>query len=305
MARLIRIRNVCLLATFGVFVGNVARPAAAQYAFTQRVSAGAQFTALDTDSMGYAQVPPSLDNDGSIAFLAGTPEVYDGSGFNAPGKGYFIALPNGNIATETAFYRLWSAVRFPPGPLSYHGGQVTYAYGALNYLLDAPGKRYAAGNGQTGLIYIGPPSTSPDGIAVFLADIKNVRGVRWSAGMPTQSYDWNALPATIAADPNVTYSNPRINRRHQVAFTQSASSGAALIRGDIYGGPLTPLADTTKTFQSFSVGANQLTLSDNGDVTFVATPKSGGTGIFRANTGGVTTLVPATAVFAAFLRHFR
>jgi hypothetical protein len=90
-------------------------------------------------------------------------------------------------------------------------------------------------------------------------------------------------PKTIAApDPDVIVGRPNLNDAGTVAFHRffNSMAGEELVIGN--GGPLSVLADTSGPFESFGfyLGFTPPALNNEGEVAFLATLDTGGSGIF-------------------------
>ena len=306
MTRSLRIQTVRLTAALCCAAFSAPRPATAQYVFSPIAATGGQFmsfSATPSGSIGYNPAP-SLDADGSVSFRANSPISYT-SYTQYKNQGFFVAAPGGLTLAGSLGDHI-----FFVGPFSARNGRVAFEYapsGGAGPILSVGagnnnggfGTEYAVANGFVGLGTFGGFSLAPDGVLAYsigkaaTAGSASNTGVYWSDGTPDPNRfmpPYNPVLAHLikASDGSEII---RINSSHQVAIVGAAS----VQRGDTSGGPLLTFADTTGVFQSFT----QAAFADSGDITFIAALKSGGTGIFRANASGVTTLVPAGSGFAS------
>jgi hypothetical protein len=244
-----------------------------------------------SDGFFFGTSPPSINNQGTVAFralLSGNPAlgfgVFTGQGGSvdliADASGPLSGFVSSALSINDAGIVSFIAGLDPPGGVGIFAG----SGGPLIPIVETGGRFSNVGFVQpindagTVAFRAFEPGV---GSGVFIGQgesITNIAQVTSSVGSVTEDVS--------------------INNGGTVAFTGAGLPGFGLVEGLFTGtgGPLTLIADTTGPFR----GQFQPSINNNGDIAFRAALDTGGFGLFMYSGGSFTTVADTNGAFDFF-----
>ena len=241
-----------------IFQGNGSSPATPYLAASSGLN---EFNQLAVNSQGTVAFEAFRSSDGRRGIF-----TYDGSNLTTiavirdPSTNFFfVGSPQINNAGTVAFNASLNAQGTSRAVYTGNGGPLT---------------QIATSNPPLSSFFFAPlPSINNDGLVAFNSSLDGGgSGIFTGTGGPlTQLYGTDGFLRTL----NI----PDLNDAGQVVFQAGTASGEGIFVGNVNGGPLTTVADTSQNFRFFFGGPGP-SINNNGEVAFAAELRNGFGGIF-------------------------